>query len=145
LSDAYDLGRFTKAQDPVWESVTRELREGHKTSHWMWFVFPQIAGLGFSATAKTYAISSLAEARAYLDDPVLGPRLRDATKLVTSIRGRAIEAIFPYPDHLKFWSSMTLFAHAAPDRAIFEQALALYFGGTYDKMTLEKLGVLPGQ
>ena len=145
MSDRYDLKCFVTAQNPVWESVTRELREGRKTNHWMWFVFPQIAGLGSSAMSQKFSLSSLAEARAYLDDPILGPRLRAVTKLVTLIQGKSIEAIFGHPDDLKFWSSMTLFAHATPDNAIFEAALAQYFAGEYDKMTLEKIGRGPGR
>ena len=145
MSDPYNLCRFREAQDPIWESVTRELRQGRKTSHWMWFVFPQIAGLGFSATSQKFSLSSLAEAKAYLDDSVLGPRLRQATKLVSLIQGKSIEAILGRPDDLKFWSSMTLFAHATSDNAIFEAALAQYFAGEYDKMTLEKIGRGPGR
>jgi len=135
----YNLQRFVTAQNPVWEDVQSELRRGRKTSHWMWFVFPQIAGLGGSPMAQEFAILSLSEAKAYLAHPILGPRLREATSLVIAIQSHSIEAIFAYPDNLKFRSSMTLFAHATPDNAVFAQALAQYFDGNYDKLTLEKI------
>lgn len=116
-----------------------ELRAGHKGSHWMWFVFPQIQGLGHSPTAQRFAISSLAEAEAYLRHPVLGPRLRECTQLVSAVEGRSIEEIFGHPDYLKFRSSMTLFAHATDEDQVFSDALRKYFGGEYDPLTLERL------
>ena len=139
--DSYNLRRFTEAQQGVYAQVQTELAAGCKTSHWMWFIFPQIAGLGHSATAQKYAISSLDEAMAYLGHEVLGARLRDCTRLVTAVNGRSIEDIFGYPDHLKFHSSMTLFAHAARDNEIFMKALSKYWKTEFDNQTLERLKV----
>ena len=119
--------------------VLAELRAGRKASHWMWFVFPQIQGLGHSATAQYFAIASRSEAEAYLQHPVLGPRLRECTRLVNETAGRSIEEIFGYPDYLKFCSSMTLFAHATADNQVFVDALGKYFGGEYDPLTLDRL------
>lgn len=133
------LDRFVDAQQPVIERVLAELRAGRKASHWMWFVFPQIQGLGHSATARRFAIQSFAEAEAYLRHPVLGPRLRECTRLVNEVEGRGIEDIFGYPDHLKFRSSMTLFAHATEDSQMFREALRKYFGGQEDPLTVERL------
>ena len=140
MSDPHDLERFVTAQEPVYERVLAELRAGEKRSHWMWFVFPQVAGLGHSDMAKRYALSSLAEAKAYLAHPVLGPRLRECTALVNGVDGRSINDIFGYPDDLKFHSSMTLFARAAGDDHVFADALEKYFDGTPDKQTLQRLG-----
>jgi uncharacterized protein (DUF1810 family) len=134
--DAYDLQRFVDAQDPVYARVCEELQAGRKRSHWMWFVFPQIQGLGDSAMAQRFAISSLAEAEAYLRHPVLGPRLRQTTGIVNAVEGRAIEDIFGYPDDLKFRSSMSLFAKAATDNTVFLDALRKYFEGEPDARTL---------
>jgi len=139
MNDPYHLQRFLTAQDPVYAQVLGELRAGEKLSHWMWFIFPQIQGLGRSAMAKRYAIASMAEARAYLDHPVLGQRLRECTGLVNDVRGRSVEDIFGYPDDLKFHSSMTLFSAAAPDAEVFEQALRQYFDGRRDALTLRQL------
>ena len=139
MSDPYDLQRFVDAQNPVFDQVLSELRAGHKRSHWMWFIFPQIRGLGASPMANRYAISSIEEARAYLGHPILGPRLRECTRLVTEIEGRTIAQIFGYPDDLKFRSSMTLFAHATPDNKIFTDAIAKYFPEGGDPLTLERL------
>src|SRR6185437_4206530 len=133
------LERFIAAQEPVIERVLAELRAGRKTSHWMWFVFPQIQGLGHSPMAQRYAIASRAEAEAYLHHPILGPRLRECTRLVIAVEGRSIEEILGSPDDLKFRSSMTLFAHATPDNQIFLDGLAKYFGGEEDPRTLERL------
>ncbi len=138
-TDPYDLQRFVDAQAPVFERVCEELREGHKSSHWIWFIFPQIAGLGHSETARRFAISSRDEAAAYLAHPLLGPRLYDCTRLVNRIEGRTAREIFGQPDDLKFCSSMTLFAAAAPNNAIFEEALQKYFDGVSDRQTLERL------
>ena len=129
MSDAFDLDRFVQAQDPVLAQVRRELGEGRKRSHWMWFVFPQLRGLGRSAIAQHYGIASLAEAKAYLAHPVLGPRLVECTGLVNKVEGRSVHQIFGSPDDLKFHSSMTLFAAADPDAAAFRKALAKYFAG----------------
>jgi uncharacterized protein (DUF1810 family) len=137
--DPFNLERFVEAQQHVYPRVVAELRTGQKTSHWMWFIFPQIAGLGHSAMARRYAIASLAEAKAYLAHPVLGPRLFECTRLVLAVEGRAIEDIFGAPDDLKIRSSMTLFARAAPNERLFSQALEEYFGGAPDQATLERL------
>jgi uncharacterized protein (DUF1810 family) len=139
MTDPYDLQRFVAAQDPVFDQVRAELRAGCKRSHWMWFVFPQIEGLGLSPMAQKYAISSRAEAAAYLDHPILGPRLRECTRLVTAVEGRSAGDIFGYPDDLKFRSSMTLFAHAASDNKLFTDALQKYFTAGFDPLTLERL------
>jgi uncharacterized protein (DUF1810 family) len=139
MSDAYDLQRFVDAQDRVYSRVVAELRAGRKTSHWMWFVFPQIAGLGFSPMAQKYAIRSLDEARAYLAHPVLGARLCECTQLLLDVKGRDISDILGYPDDLKFRSSMTLFAALDRAPAIFGAALEQYFAGEADARTLELL------
>lgn len=117
------LQRFVDAQDPVYGRVCAELRRGRKETHWMWFVFPQMKGLGHSAMAARYGISSQAEAEAYLKHPILGSRLRECTRLVNEIEARSIDEIFGYPDNLKFRSCMKLFASATPDNAVFLQAL----------------------
>jgi uncharacterized protein (DUF1810 family) len=134
-----DLERFVEAQSSAYEQVKRELRAGRKQSHWMWFIFPQIAGLGRSLMAQRYAIASLDEAARYLDHPVLGPRLRECTRLVNEVEGRAIGEIFGYPDDRKFHSSMTLFARAGKDREAFREALAKYFGGEEDAATVARI------
>lgn len=136
MSDPFDLERFVAAQDPIYGRVIAELRRGMKQTHWMWFVFPQIAGLGRSAMAERYAISSLDEARAYLAHRILGPRLIECTQAVLDVDGRNAHAIFGSPDDLKFHSSMTLFAYAAGDSAIFRAALGKYFTGADDAGTL---------
>lgn len=137
--DAFDLERFVVAQAPVYARVLDELRQGRKQSHWMWFVFPQLAGLGSSPMAQRYAIKSAAEASAYLLHPVLGPRLRECTRLVNAIEGRDIHAIFGSPDDMKFRSSMTLFSAASSENAEFLAALDKYFGGAPDEATLAML------
>jgi uncharacterized protein (DUF1810 family) len=139
MDDRFHLQRFVDAQQPVYETVLSELRDGRKRSHWMWFIFPQISGLGHSATSQTFALSSLAEAAAYLAHPKLGPRLRECAALVASIEGRSVDAIFDYPDDQKFHSSMTLFAHAAPREPVFAACLEKYFGGQRDPRTLARL------
>jgi uncharacterized protein (DUF1810 family) len=141
VSDPYGLQRFVDAQDPVFEQVQQELRDGRKESHWMWFVFPQIEGLGRTWMARKFAISSLQEAQAYLDHPVLGPRLRECSRLVVQVEGRSIEEIFADPDDLKFRSSMTLFAHATTDNQVFVDAVRKYFGGEFDELTLQRLNL----
>jgi uncharacterized protein (DUF1810 family) len=128
-----------RAQNPVFEQVRSELRKGRKTGHWMWFIFPQIRGLGYSQRATEFAISSRNETEAYLRHAVLGPRLRECTRLVILVEGRSIGDIFDYPDNLKFWSSMTLFAHVNLENRIFKDALQKYFGGEVDRLTLERL------
>jgi uncharacterized protein (DUF1810 family) len=139
VADPYNLQRFVDAQDPVYQQVCSELRNGRKESHWIWFIFPQLRGLGSSPTAKAFGISSREEAEAYLAHPVLGPRLRECTSLVSHVEGRSIEQIFGYPDVLKFRSSITLFARAASDNQIFQDALQKYFEGEPDRRTLERL------
>lgn len=138
-SDPYNLQRFVDAQSHCYERVCEELSEGYKQSHWMWFIFPQIAGLGHSAMAERYAISSQQEAEAYLQHPILGPRLRHCTNLVLRIEGRSVEQIFGYPDDLKFRSSMTLFANTVGDNDIFKDALQKFFVGKPDQLTLDRL------
>ena len=123
----------------MYEAVLGELRAGRKRSHWMWFIFPQIAGLGQSSMAQRFAISSLDEAVAYIAHPVLGPRLRECARLVADIEGRPITEVFGHPDDLKFRSSMTLFARAAPEEPIFEECLRRFFGGAPDPQTLARL------
>ncbi|UPT84070.1 DUF1810 domain-containing protein [Bradyrhizobium barranii subsp. apii] len=141
MTNPFDLERFVRAQDPVFRDVQGELARGRKQTHWMWFVFPQIAGLGFSAMSQRYAIGSRAEARAYLAHPVLGPRLVECTTLVLAVEGRTINAILGAPDDAKFRSSMTLFG-AVSDEPVFDQALARYFAGERDSATLEVLARL---
>jgi uncharacterized protein (DUF1810 family) len=136
MSDRFQ--HFLDAQAPVMARVLDELRAGRKSSHWMWFVFPQIAGLGRSETARRFAMSSLEEAGAYAAHPVLGPRLVECTALVLAIEGRSIGEIFGYPDDLKFHSSMTLFARASGD-PVFRRALDKYFGGEEDGETVERI------
>jgi uncharacterized protein (DUF1810 family) len=138
-NDQFDLQRFIDAQTPVFEQVISELRRGFKRTHWIWFIFPQIAGLGHSQMAKKFSLSSLAEAQAYIKHPLLGPRLRECTRLVNQVEGRSIQQIFGYPDDLKFRSSMTLFAQATPDNALFQEALQKYFNGELDSQTVERL------
>jgi uncharacterized protein (DUF1810 family) len=142
MSDPYDLQRFVEAQNPVYDQVCAELRAGRKKSHWMWFVFPQIEGLGSSPLARKFAISSLAEAAAYVAHPILSPRLVECTRLVNLVEGRPIEQVFGYPDDLKFRSSMTLFARATPDNGVFVHALKKYFSGQFDPGTLARLQAL---
>ncbi|MCV7102034.1 DUF1810 domain-containing protein [Mycobacterium palustre] len=139
LTDPFDLKRFVDAQSPVYGNVVDELRRGRKRSHWMWFVFPQLRGLGSSPTAERYGIASLDEARAYLRHEVLGPRLRECTRLVNQVRGRSAAAIFGSPDDLKLRSSMTLFARATDDNEDFLELLDKYYGGRQDELTLELL------
>lgn len=141
-STADGLARFVMAQDPVFPEVLAELRAGRKRTHWMWFVFPQLAGLGFSHMARRYAIPDLGTARLYLADPVLGPRLREATRLMITHAGRSARDILGTPDDMKFHSSMTLFRQAAEDpadAALFQQALDAFFGGDLDRQSLQIL------
>jgi uncharacterized protein (DUF1810 family) len=133
-----DLSRFVSAQAAVYPEALAELKEGRKRTHWMWFVFPQIAGLGVSPTARRYAIRSLDEARAYLAHPVLGPRLEECARAVLGVDGKTAEDIFGYPDDLKLRSSMTLFARAANDPGVFQAVLDRYYDGP-DPKTLDLL------
>ena len=139
MDDPYDLRRFVDAQDPVYAQVCAELCRGRKASHWMWFVFPQIRGLGHSPMAEKFAIASLDEARAYLGHPILGPRLRECTQLVVEVQGRTALDIFGHPDDMKFRSSMTLFSLAATEDALFKTALAKYFPAGPDSETVARV------
>ena len=137
MGDDFNLDRFVEAQDQIYETVLEELKAGEKLSHWMWFVFPQIRGLGGSPMAEKFAISSLDEAKAYLEHPILGPRLEECTRLVLAVEGKSAEEIFDYPDYLKFRSCMTLFAECARGSTlIFFECLVKYFEGEPDQMTL---------
>lgn len=137
--DPFDLKRFVDAQRPVYDDVVAELRAGRKRGHWMWFVFPQLRGLGGSAMAARFGIASLEEAGAYLRHELLGPRLHECARLVSAVQGRSIGQIFGSPDDLKLCSSMTLFAHAAEDNADFVAVLHKYYDGRQDRLTLERL------
>ena len=139
MNDAHDLQRFVDAQDAVYEKVLGELRNGRKETHWMWFIFPQLRGLGQSRMATLFGVTSREEAEEYLKHPVLGPRLRECTGLVNLVEGRSINQIFGAPDDLKFRSSMSLFASVAAENQIFQDALQKYFGGEADPLTLERL------
>ena len=141
MTDPFNLERFIKAQAPVYSQVCSELGNGRKTSHWMWFVFPQIAGLGRSAMAATYAIGSINEAKAYLEHEVLGPRLHECTELVAQVQGRSLRDIFGSPDDMKFQSSMTLFAKATTSNQRFTEALAKYCSGVLDPRTLALMNI----
>jgi uncharacterized protein (DUF1810 family) len=135
----HDLSRFVDAQQDVYDTAVSELRGGRKQSHWMWFVFPQIAGLGHSAMSQKYAIGSLDEARAYLAHPVLGPRLVECARVLTELAGTSAREVFGPVDAQKLRSSMTLFARAAPDEPHFANVLTQYFGGAEDPATVERL------
>jgi uncharacterized protein (DUF1810 family) len=141
-ADPFDLRRFVDAQDGAYDTVLDELRNGAKRSHWIWFVFPQLRGLGRSPTAARFGIASIDEARAYLAHPVLGPRLRECARLVARIDGRSVDEIFGWPDNLKVRSSMTLFARATDDpdiRADFRAVLDKFYNGEDDPATVELL------
>lgn len=143
MEDPFDLNRFVKAQAPVYDLVLGELRAGQKRGYWIWYVFPRISGLGTTPTDTTYSIRSLAEARAYLQHPVLGPRLAQCIQTVNAVRGRSAADIFGYPDELKFRSCLTLFLLAAAgpkEKAPFQAALDKYFDGKPDQITVSKLG-----
>jgi uncharacterized protein (DUF1810 family) len=135
----FDLSRFVEAQAPVFGDVCQELANGLKRTHWMWFIFPQLRGLGRSSTAQYYGIESLDEARAYLRHPVLGPRLLQATELVNNVSGRSAHQIFGSPDDMKFHSCVTLFSRADPTQPAFTAALDKYFDGVSDSRTIERL------
>lgn len=138
-NDPYDLKRFVKAQDGTYATALAEVRGGRKRSHWMWYVFPQVAGLGYSATSQHYAIRSAAEARAYLVYPLLGPRLIESVEAVLTVQGRSAQAIFGSPDDLKLRSCATLFAQVSPPGSGFEKLLEKYFDGERDARTVELL------
>jgi uncharacterized protein (DUF1810 family) len=135
----YNLNRFIKAQAGIYKTAVCELKNGHKTSHWMWFIFPQIKGLGFSSMSIQYSIKSLQEAEKYLDHPILGSRIRDCSRIVLNINGYSARQIFGSIDELKFRSSMTLFNYVQNNEKIFELVLVKYFKGLQDKRTLELL------
>ena len=145
MKDPFNLQRFVEAQSTAFERARAELLAGRKVTHWMWFVFPQLEGLGRSEMARRYAISSLAEARAYLEHPILGPRLVECTRIVNRLDGKSAREVFGAPDDLKFRSSLTLFARVASGEPVFDQALAKYFDSVSDPMTLERLGRKPEQ
>jgi uncharacterized protein (DUF1810 family) len=135
----FDLSRFAHAQDAVYATALSELEAGRKQSHWMWFIFPQLEGLGHSPTARFYGVSGLAEAHTYLADPVLGPRLKECVSAALGHRDRTAHEIFGSPDDLKFRSCLTLFEFAAPDEPIFGEALGAFYGGDRDQETLRML------
>ncbi len=141
MNDPYQLRRFENAQDSgkTYEAVVAELRAGRKTGHWMWFIFPQISGLGKSSMSVTYGISSLREAEAYVAHPVLGPRLVECTRILTRLSGRTAQEVFGMTDAVKLRSSMTLFARAAPDNPLFQDVLNGYFDGVADEATERRL------
>lgn len=139
MNDQFNLARFTQAQAPVYATVLAELRAAQKRTHWMWFIFPQLAGLGRSTMAQRYAIASLEEARAYLAHPVLGVRLRECAALVAAAEGRSAHQIFDDPDNVKLHSFLTLFAQAAPDEPLFRACLFKYYNGAPDAATLALL------
>jgi uncharacterized protein (DUF1810 family) len=139
MNDPHNLRRFMEAQEPLYAQVRAELRRGQKSGHWMWFIFPQIRGLGSSETAQHFAIANRQEATEFAAHPVLGSRLRECTELVVQAEHKSVEQIFGYPDNLKFHSSMTLFARTAKDKQLFLDALAKYFSGAFDPQTLARL------
>jgi uncharacterized protein (DUF1810 family) len=141
MADPHDLQRFVDAQHGVHEIALAELKSGRKASHWMWFVFPQVAGLGLSAMSRRYAIGSLDEARAYMAHPVLGPRLVAGVEAVLAVRGRSAHDIFGSPDDRKFQSCLTLFDRVDGAPAAFAAALDRYYGGERDAATLERIGL----
>jgi len=139
MDDPYNLQRFVDAQQPVFAGVIEELKRGNKRGHWMWFIFPQLKGLGMTAQSNFFGIASLQEAAAYLQHSVLGPRLKQCTQLVNAVEGRSAEDVFGQIDAMKFRSSMTLFAQATPDNRIFIDALQKYFAGESDPLTINYL------
>jgi uncharacterized protein (DUF1810 family) len=141
--DPHNLNRFVQAQEKAYARALAEIRSGRKRSHWMWYIFPQFDGLGFSPTSRRYAIKSAAEARAYLDHPVLGPRLRECAEAALGVEGRSASEIFGSPDDLKLRSCATLFAHVSPARSVFDRLLDKYYQGERDGKTLRLLGVAP--
>jgi len=141
--DPYNLDRFVQAQEDDYEQALREIRNGRKQSHWMWYIFPQYAGLGFSATSQRYAIKSRTEAEAYLRHPVLGPRLEECTAATLAVQGRSAFEIFGSPDEMKLKSCATLFGCVSPSGSVFQQLLDRYFQGERDAATLRLLGITP--
>ena len=143
-NDPHDLNRFVEAQRDIYAQALAELRAGRKRSHWMWFVFPQLAGLGSSVPARRYALSDLDEARAYLDHPLLGVRLRECAEALLAIEGRLAREILGSPDDMKLGSSATLFAQISPPGSVFHRLLERYCGGRPDRLTLERLSAESG-
>jgi len=141
--DPYDLDRFVRAQESDYEQALSEIGGGRKRTHWMWYVFPQIDGLAFSSTSKHYSIKSVGEAKAYLDHPVLGPRLLECAEAVLRVEGRSAREIFGSPDDLKLRSCATLFAYVSPPGSVFDRLLGKYYGGGRDGKTLQLLGIAP--
>lgn len=139
MEDAYNLQRFVAAQEPIYHRVVAELRGGRKHTHWMWFIFPQIAGLGYSETSRRFAISSIDEAKAYLNHPVLGARIKECTGIVNRLDGHTAYEIFGDPDRMKFHSCMTLFSRATDGQSAFQAALVKYFDGQEDTATVSRL------
>ena len=139
MSDTYNLQRFVEAQDQVYERVVEELSSGRKRSHWMWYIFPQLEGLGFSIASRRYGISGLDEAKAYLAHPLLGSRLKECTNLMLGIEGESVDRVLGHPDDLKFRSSMTLFSRASLGETLFDEAIDKYFAGDQDAKTLQLL------
>jgi uncharacterized protein (DUF1810 family) len=139
MTGVHDLSRFLDAQQGTYEGALSEIRQGQKRSHWMWFVFPQYAGLGVSPTSQRYAINSVTEAEAYLKDPVLGRRLLECAEALLRVEGRSVQQIFGFPDDMKLRSCATLFAHVSPAGSVFERVLQKYFGGERDEKTLRLL------
>jgi uncharacterized protein (DUF1810 family) len=143
VDDPFDLNRFLRAQEADYEHVISEIRSGLKRSHWIWYIFPQIDGLGFSPTSRHYAIKSLAEARAYLGHPILGSRLLECAEALLSVEGRSATEILGSPDDLKLKSCATLFACVSPQDSVFNRLLGKYYGGEGDAKTLHLLGIDP--
>jgi uncharacterized protein (DUF1810 family) len=143
-NDQHDLARFVDAQAGDYDQALAEIRRGRKTSHWMWYVFPQIDGLGFSSMSRRYSIKSVAEARAYLDHPLLGPRLVECSEAAMSVEGRSASEIFGSPDDMKLKSCATLFASVTPPDSVFARLLDRYFKGERDGKTLQLLGTESG-
>lgn len=143
-ADPYDLNRFVQAQEETYEQALSEVRRGRKRTHWMWFILPQFAGLGFSSTSVHYSIKSVAEAEAYLEHPVLGPRLIRCVEATLALEGLTAHQVFGTPDDLKLRSCATLFAHVSPRGSVFERLLQKYFSGQRDEATLELIAAAPG-
>ncbi len=141
--DSYNLNRFVQAQEDDYKQALSEIRSGKKRTHWMWYIFPQIDGLAFSSTSKRYSIKSVEEAKAYLDHPILGPRLLECAESVINIEGRSVTEIFGSPDDLKLRSCATLFACVLPPDSVFDRLLKKYYRGRRDEKTLQLLGIAP--
>lgn len=141
--DPYNLTRFVRAQENDYEPALSEIRNGRKRTHWMWYIFPQLDGLAFSSTSRHYSIKSLAEAKAYLDHPILGPRLLECAQAVVRVEGRSATEIFGAPDDLKLKSCATLFACVPPRDSVFDRLLTKYYRGERDGKTLQLLGIAP--